>query len=188
MFIVSEDHPFVCYYTMVLISEIGSTGRFMRWIDNVVCVARISHIGGSNKTMWLSRLLFRQNNVDLNYMKRVGLMMLTLRDGLEMPASLGSLTIHFRHMTENVCERERERRRAQEKPFGRDRTGSSFACHVTCRSVITRVIDRSRLDWPMWWFARPEKYCFWQLKRQIDKDDIFRDGALTLSELFSYMY
>lgn len=30
----------------------------------------VSHIGGSNKTMWLSRLLFRQNNVDLNYETR----------------------------------------------------------------------------------------------------------------------
>jgi len=148
VFIVSEDHPFVCYYTMVLISEIGSTGRFMRWIDNVVCVARISHIGGSNKTMWLSRLLFRQNNVDLNYMKRVGLMMLTLRDGLEMPASLGSLTIHFRHMTENVCEREREEESARETVWaGQNRVKfrvsrhMSFCHHARYRSIAVGLTD-----------------------------------------------
>lgn len=62
-------------------------------------------------------------------MKRVGLMMLTLRDGdsdgLEMPASLGSLTIHFRHMTERG-------------PFGWDGIRSSFACRATHRSVIAR--------------------------------------------------
>lgn len=53
-------------------------------------------------------------------------MMLTLRDGdsggLEMPASLGSLTIHFRHMTER----------------GRpDRTESGQVLRVTSHIVLS---------------------------------------------------
>lgn len=100
--------------------------------------------------MLLSLLLFRQNNVDLNYMKRVGLMMLTLRDGLEMPASLGSLTIHFRHMTENVYERERERRResARETVWaGQNRVKfrvsrhMSFCHHAGYRSIAVGLTD-----------------------------------------------
>lgn len=71
-------------------------------------------------------------------MKRVGLMMLTLRDGdsdgLEMPASLGSLTIHFRHMTE--------------RGLRSGGTESGQVLRVTSHIVLSSrgVNDRSRLD------------------------------------------
>lgn len=167
---------FVCYYIMVLISEIGSISSLMGWLDTSLEYWNVSRIGGSNKTMWLSRLLFRQNNVDLNYETR------RFNDAHASGRSRNAGVIRIIDDSFPAYMTGGER----EKPFGRDRTGSSFACHVTCRSVITRVIDRSRLDWPIWWFARPEKYRFWQLKREIDKDDMFCDRALTLSELFSY--
>jgi len=78
-------------------------------------------------------------------MKRVDLMMLTLRDGdsdsLEIPVSLESLTIHFRHMTERGCS---------------GGTESGQVLRVTSHIVLSSqgVNNRSRqLDWQ---FARPE--------------------------------
>jgi len=76
-------------------------------------------------------------------MKRVDLMMLTLRDGnsLEIPVSLESLTIHFRHMTKRSCS---------------GGTESGQVLRVTLHIVLSShgVNNRSRqLDWQ---FARPE--------------------------------
>lgn len=73
-------------------------------------------------------------------------MMLTLRDGLEMPASLGSLTIHFRHMTENVCERERGGERKRNRLGG---TEPGQVSRVTSHVVLSSrglSIDRGWTD------------------------------------------
>lgn len=81
-------------------------------------------------------------------------------DGLEMLVSLGSLTIHFRHMTER----------------GRRSGGmeSGQVLRVMSHIVLSLrgVNDRSRLNWQ---FAQPEKHPFGQLKQQIDEKDAFRE-------------
>jgi len=122
---------FVCYrYNAILISKI-SISTFSGRLDNHMrSNIEMYHTALTNPAEQYDCRIYYFDKITLTWItKRVDLMMLTLRDrnsdGLEMPASLGSLTIHFRHMTER-------------RPFGWDGIGSSFACHITHRSVIAR--------------------------------------------------
>lgn len=127
-------------------------------------------IDKSSEITRLLHLLFRQNNVDLDYETRRFNDAYTSGWELGRPRNAGVIRI----IDDSFPAYDREG-----PPFGRDRIGSSFACHVTHRFVIAWNY-RSRLNWQ---FARPEKHYFGQLKRQIEEDAFRKRTGSTLHEL-----